>query len=181
MGAPRQGVTGILTAVGDLLGINSSGDAERHPVSGTDGSFLQEDSASPLGFKWIAESALGGYGYTYPFGANFPGVAQQGRFHLANGAANASSSNVSPPDPSAAMTIAKSGTLKRIAWNTSTANATTVYTVWKNGAAIISVALTGVQGVITTLSIAVASGDTIAIEYDSGAAPGNSYVNMFIE
>ncbi len=70
------------------------------------------------------------------------------------------------------------GMLVALSWNSTGADATTVIKIHINGVVQETITLTGLSGTDLTLSTSVVSGDKIAIEYDSGTAPGDSAWNV---
>jgi hypothetical protein len=176
MGTPPTGDLGILEAKGDLPALDGNLDVERHPV-GVEGSVLRSRAASPTGLAW--ENIEGGIGYVLGFGARFPAVSAQGRWHHAHG--EGSSSNATVLDATAQLTAPKTGTIRRIAWSTDGADATTQYEIFVNGLAAGTVNLTGASGADATLAIAIAAGDLVTLQYLNGTPPGGSVCDLFVE
>lgn len=177
MGNPRSGSTGVIEAKGDLLAFDGT-DLDRLPV-GVAGTILRADPGQPQGLKWDTPDDIPGIGIPLGFGANFLNIAQAGRYHKANG--TAIEANDVTLNPSSEGIVLKGGRLTRFGWRTTSADATTVYKVWVNGLVAVTYNLTGASGVIIGGTLVVAQGDTVAIEYDAGTAPGSSNVQIFIE
>ncbi len=66
-------------------------------------------------------------------------------------------------------------------WHTAAGDATTVFKIVKNGVVAQTITLSGAVGAVSTGTVAVVAGDTLAVEYDAGTAPGNSSVMLFVE
>lgn len=66
-----------------------------------------------------------------------------------------------------------------LSWDTSTGNNTTTFNIYVNNVATSNFNLTGTRGVISSLPISLAVGDTCQIRYIAGTAPGNSQVTLY--
>lgn len=77
--------------------------------------------------------------------------------------------------------LAYAGADLTLAWTTTAGNATTQVIIWKNGASSDPIVLSGVQGNIATAGTSYAATDQIAIEYDSGTAPGASIFYLSLD
>lgn len=115
--------------------------------------------------------------YTIFFGATFTG-AQTGSHCRVNGEAD--SSRQSALNEISEFIVPLAGTIVIFGFNTETADATTDYRVVLNGTPGAVIELTGTNGTVV-VSIAVAVGDRLAIEYDAGTAPGNGNFSLLIE
>jgi hypothetical protein len=174
----RIGPFGLLSALGGLLTRTTAGKVIERSA-GADGTFLRSRPADPSGTGLAYENVEGGIGYVLGFGARFPALSAQGRWHHAHG--EASSSNATVLDATAQLTAPKTGTIRRLAWNTDSADATTQYEIFINGLAAGTVNLTGASGVDATLALAITAGDLVTIQYLNGTPPGGSVADMFVE
>jgi len=66
-----------------------------------------------------------------------------------------------------------------MSWDSTTGNNTTTLNIYKNGAATGNIILTGARGVIPSLPVSFAVGDTCQIRYVGGTAPGNTQVTLY--
>jgi len=177
MGSPRTGSTGVVESKGDILVFDGI-ELQRLPV-GANAEFLTALATEATGLKWLGTDGIPGLGYPMSYGGEFPTAASQGRFFVGHG--TSSSPNESSLNENSELVFPKFGTIKRISWRTESASATTVLVIWKNGIVSATITLTGLNGVITGLSVAIVAGDRVGLEYDSGTAPGNISVDLFVE
>ena len=113
-----------------------------------------------------------------PFGAKLDNL---GFFAIASGRA-------SRPDTSGGadseQPMPASGTLTKLAYKTSSADATSTLKIHVNGVVQATVALTNVNahnGGVETVSVAVSAGDYCEVEYDAGQAPDESTLIVLLE
>lgn len=124
------------------------------------------------------DGGSGGLGYVLQYGAN---VTVPGEFAHVNGIPSAG--QPIPPTPSRQKnaTIPKTGTLVALAWNTQSADATTVMEFEVNDVSAGTTTLSGAQGLNTGLSIAVVQGQTLSIQNSAGTAPNQGQYTLYIE
>lgn len=126
----------------------------------------------------IADLGAAAVGYALSWGANMGSASNNA---LANGIATAASPGASF-DHRTEHTVPKAGTVVALAWNTQLADATTDIKIHKNNdGSPITVDLTGASGAVSGLSLAVAAGDQLAIEFDAGTAPALGTYVVYIE
>ena len=159
MTANRTGAFGVLSTTGAIPFRNAAG---------------KVDEAVPGGVSPVA-----GLGYPLHYGANFQNAAQQGNYCRANGEGDSNNNNSLTPITQQAAP--KDGTITRFAWDSETADATTVFKVLVNGLVVETITLTGVAGALANLSSPVVAGDTISVEYDDDTAPRDFNCTVFIE
>lgn len=113
-----------------------------------------------------------------PFGAKLDNL---GFFAIASGRA-------SRPDTSGGadseQPIPASGTLTKLAYKTSSADATSTLKIHVNGVVQATVPLTNINahnGGVETVSVAVSAGDYCEVEYDAGQAPDESTLIVLLE
>ena len=94
-----------------------------------------------------------------------------GKFARSDG--NPAASVVSVLDPESERTVPFAGNLNVLAWNTASADGTTVMKILKNQVVVETKTLTGASGTLS-LSAAVIAGDQLAIEFDEGTGPNKS-------
>lgn len=78
------------------------------------------------------------------------------------------------------MRIPIAGTVTLISWRTVSADSTTDLLIWLNGSPEPTTDLTGAAGSVA-LSITVAAGDLVAIEFEAGTAPGDGLYVLVID
>jgi len=66
-----------------------------------------------------------------------------------------------------------------LSWDTTSGNNTTTLAIYKNNVSTGNIVLTGIRGVIASLPISFAVGDTCQLRYMAGASPGNSQVTLY--
>lgn len=116
-------------------------------------------------------------GYVLDFGSNIL-AGNEGKYMLVDG--RPAASMVDGLTPSSERVVPKAGNLNRIAWNSVTADETTVLKVLVEGVVKETVTLSGASGT-AALTEAVALGDKLAIEWDAGTVLGNTSVVLYIE
>lgn len=73
------------------------------------------------------------------------------------------------------------GNVVKLAWNSATADATTIMKVVVNSAVVATVTLSGASGAVdVTEQPGIAVGDKVALEYDAGTAPGTITAQLFV-
>lgn len=171
MATARSGSTGVGLTKGDVYAVDANGNLERLPV-GTDGLYLTADSTAATGLSYRTGASRAPI---FLGGANM-GAGDAGKFYnaqdISNGGKTAALSSANQ------MSSPITGTIDRLTWNSAAATATTVLRINKNGVTVATVALTGVKG-SAVVSVAVTEADLIAVEYNTGTAPGQSTVQVW--
>lgn len=117
----------------------------------------------------------GGIAQIFCGGASM-GAGDTGKHFGAQDTSNGNKNAVLSSDNQMASGIA--GSMQRLSWNSVSADVTTVFKVVKGGLVVETITLTGASGT-ATLTAAVALGNLIAVEYDSGTAPGRTTVQVY--
>jgi hypothetical protein len=111
----RVGPLGVLSATGALLYRKADGTVTTvEPGAEEDYFVLVDDGGGNPVPDWRSSDQLPGIGYTLSFGARFPAVSAQNRFHHAHG--EASSSNSTTLDETAELTAPKAGIIARMGY-----------------------------------------------------------------
>lgn len=116
-------------------------------------------------------------GYVLDFGADV-NAGDAGKYLLVDG--RPGGTIISALSPSSERIVPKTSTLKRFAWNSQTADATTVFKVLINGVVKETITCDGDSGT-AALTEAVALGDKVAVEFDAGTVSGNTSVVLYFE
>jgi hypothetical protein len=173
MATARSGSTGVALVKGDLYVVDANLELERLPV-GVDGRRLTARAAAALGVAW--EDAGAGRAIVFLGGASM-GAGDTGKNFGAQDTSNGGKNAVLSSDNQ--MSCGFAGFIDMLTWNSSAANTTTVFRVKKNGVVVATVTLTGLTGGLTFPSVAVAVGDQIAVEYNTGLAPGRTTTQVW--
>ncbi len=137
----------------------------------TDISYLCLDDTAGAAIWGIGGSQGGSE--TLSWGARLVAV---GKFARVNGTPTAASVNSLDVDSEHISIV--SGMLAALSWNSTSADAATVVKIYVNGIVEETITLSGLSGTDLTLNTMIVSGDKIAVEYDSGSAPGESTWNV---
>jgi hypothetical protein len=168
---PRIGSTGVVEVKGDLPGFDGA-DLLRVAV-GVDGTVLTADSTAPSGLSYQTASDKA---MIFMGGASM-GSGDVGKHFGAQDTSNGGKNAVLSTDNQMSAGIAGSITL--LTWNSTTADATTVFKINKNGLVVATITLTGVKGAIAVVGLSVALADLIAVEFDAGTAPGRTTTQVW--
>lgn len=114
--------------------------------------------------------------YVLSWGAK---LDSHGRYAIALGKASDGDHNTL--EPKTEHTVPKAGDIKALSYNTKAGDVTSVLKLIVNGLVTDTITLTGLVGADTTLSRAIAVGDQLAIEFDSGTDPKESILDIYVE
>jgi len=117
------------------------------------------------------------FGYVLDFGADVKS-GDTGKYLLVDG--RPGGTIIVALSPSSERIVPKAGNLAVFAWNSQTADATTVFKVLKNSSVVETITCDGVSGT-KTMTTAVALGDKLAVEFDAATVSGNTGVVLYIE
>jgi hypothetical protein len=169
-----DGMTAGVLASDAAHGVRGGGTQHADVVAaGADGFMTGADKTKLDG---IGAGALG-------YVLNFGGIAligDIGKYWEVEGEANAGTDGTL--DVKSEATIPKTATLKALAWNSKSGDATVVVKGLRNGIVVVTVGWTGASGVVTGLSVAFTEGtDKIAWEFDAGTPPDDTTLTPYFE
>ena len=119
------------------------------------------------------------YGVPISYGADQPG-AGAGEYYVVNGPADRTNWPTLDDRTQAAVTV--DGYITRFAWSSESADATTVIKILVEGLVVKTFNLTGLRGMIVfDEQLPVVAGALVAVEYDSGQAPNEGTVTVYVE
>lgn len=174
MVAVRAGSLGVIESKGDILAFDGS-DLARFPI-GTNGQYLAVDTAQPYNLKWTTLAVSGSpRSMIFMGGSSMAGGDTTKHFNAQDTSVGGKVVALSSANQ---MACGIAGTANLLTWSSATATATTVFRIKKNGVVAATVTLTGASGAVA-VSFSVALGDLIAVEYNSGAAPGATTVQVW--
>jgi len=149
-------------------------DAVSSPATGL--GVFNTTTNQPEFFNGSVWQSGGGLGYTLTWGAN---LQTTGRYAQTNGITSGQQ-ETGLSAGSEHIPVA-TGTLNCVTWNSGTADATTVFKIWKNGVVAHTFTATGLGGKEENIGLAVVVGvDRIAIEYDAGMRPAGCILVAYI-
>jgi hypothetical protein len=119
------------------------------------------------------------YGVPIFYGADQLGSAQ-GEYYVVNGPSDRT--NWPTLDNRTQAAVLVDGYITRFAWSSESADATTVIKILVEGLVVKTFNLTGLRGVIVfDEQLPVVAGALVAVEYDSGQAPDEGTVTVYVE
>lgn len=131
--------------------------------------------------NWWVVSVAPSTGYELSWGGDAAAV-DIGEFLIANAAADVATLPAIA-DARAGYPAPKAGTIRKLSWNSESADATTVLRIFKNGIDAGGHTLSGASGALTPAApyVDVVPGDLLAIEYDAGTPPDMILAVLYIE
>ena len=155
-----------------FINVNVNGLYTFPTVAGTLNYVIASDGLG--GTSWQPVSALTA-GVTVTFGGSVSIINNFFRYD-----ATYLASVVSAPDQVGNVFVAPVAlTGVSLSWDTSSGNNTTTLDIYKNNVSTGNIVLTGIRGVISSLPISFAVGDTCQLRYVAGTAPGNAQVTLY--